>query len=142
MTLSRDEKLNLMQNLNWDYDVSHADMLAVIEGSLEKAGPFTRDRLFVRSLERIPWHYVVMLWGVEAIKALYTEDVARRIWPRDRRKHFDFALAILRREPVSTPGWGDEYYSSMRNRFFSNRGNSPQPRVIDLPKILDTGIQT
>jgi hypothetical protein len=130
MTLSRDEKLKLMQNINWDYDVSHEDMLAVIEGSLEKAGPFTRDRLFVRSLERIPWHYIVMLWGVEAIKALYTEDVARRIWPRDRRKHFDFALAILRREPVSTPGWGDECYEWMQRAFLSHRWDRPQPSVL------------
>jgi hypothetical protein len=130
MTLTRDEKLHLMQSLNWDYDVSYEDMLAVVEGSLEKAGPFTRDRLFVRSLERIPWHYIVMLWGVEDIKALYTEDVARRVWPHNRRKHFDFALAILRREPVSITGWGTEYYSSKRDRFFSNRGDSPQSGVL------------
>jgi hypothetical protein len=130
MTLSKDEKLNLMQNLNWDYDVSHEDMLAVIESRLEKAGPFTRDRLFARSLERIPWHYIVMLWGVETIKELYTENIARHVWPRSRRKHFDFAVAILRREPISVAGWGTEYYSTMRNRFFSNRGNSSLPGVL------------
>jgi hypothetical protein len=130
MTLSRDEKLNLMQSLNWDYDVSHEEMLAVIEGDLEKAGPFTRDRLFVRSLERIPWHYIVMLWGVEAIKALYTEDVARRVWPHNRRKDFDFALAILRREPVSVAEWGDECYKWMQRAFLPHRRDRTQPGVL------------
>jgi hypothetical protein len=130
MTLSRDEKLNLMQSLNWDYDESHEDMLAIIEGTLEKSGPFTRDRLFVRSLERIPWHYIVMLWGVEAIKELYTEDVARRVWPHNRRKHFDFALAILRREPVSVAGWGDEYYKWMQRAFLPYRWNRIKPGVL------------
>ena len=124
MQLSYDEKINLMSSLNWDYLVSHEDMLDVIEGRLESAGAFTRDRLFVRSLERLPWHYITALWGVETIKEMYTEDIAKRIWPKGRRKHFDFALAVLRREPLPPARWGDEYYISMRHRFFSNRGDS------------------
>jgi len=31
---------------------------------------------------------------------LYTPEIAGRIWPKDRRLHFDFALAVLRREPL------------------------------------------
>ena len=65
-----------MRNLNWDYLDKREDMLAVIEGKLDSSGAFTRDKLFVRSLERLPWHYVVCLWGIEAIKELYTEDIA------------------------------------------------------------------
>ena len=60
LNLSRDEKLNLMTSLNWDYLDTAEDMLAVIEGKLETSGAFTRDKLFVRSLERLPWHYVIV----------------------------------------------------------------------------------
>jgi hypothetical protein len=105
ITLSRTEKLNLMRSLNWDYLDTHEDMLAVIEGRLETSGAFTQDKLFVRSLERLPWHYVTALWGVENIKELYTPEIAGRIWPKERRYHFDFALAVLRREPLP-PKWG------------------------------------
>jgi len=87
MNLSHDDKLKLMSNLNWDYLDTHEDMLSVIEGRLETSGAFTRDRLFVRSLERLPWHYVTALWGVETIKELYTEEIARRIWPKERSYH-------------------------------------------------------
>jgi len=123
MTLTYDEKINLMSSLNWDCIDKYEDMLAVIEGRLERSAAFTRDRLFLRSLERLPWHYMVALWGVETIKEMYTEDIAKRIWPKGRRKDFDYALAILRKEPLPPSRWGDEYYVTKRHRFFSDRGN-------------------
>ena len=119
--LNREEKLRLMRSLNWDYLDTPEDMLAVIEGKLKSSGAFTQDRLFVRSLERLTWYSVVGLWGIEAIKELYTPELAGRIWPKSRRWHFDFALAVLRRETLPTTGWSDKYYKSERNRFFSNR---------------------
>ncbi|MCL2244977.1 MAG: hypothetical protein FWC03_11010, partial [Treponema sp.] len=97
---------------------------------LETSGAFTRDKLFVRSLERLPWHYVVSLWGIETIKELYTPDIAKRIWPKDRRYHFDFALAVLRRETLPPSRWGDVYFRSERFRFFSDRGNSSKQSVL------------
>jgi hypothetical protein len=123
MTLDYDEKINILSSLNWDYTTSPEDMLAVAEGRLDKAGPFDRDFLFLRFLERVSWHRLIAFWGVEQVKELYTPELARRIWPRERRRHFDFALAILRREPVSPPEWGTERYQSKRHRFFSHRGN-------------------
>jgi hypothetical protein len=89
-------------------------MLAVIEGRLDTSGAFTQDKLFVRSLERLPWHYVTALWGIEKIKELYTPEIAKRIWPKNRRYHFDFALAVLRREPLPLTRWGDEHFIQMQ----------------------------
>jgi hypothetical protein len=122
MPLSREEKLKMAASLNWDYLVSPEEMLAVAEGEKDKAGPFDRDFLFVRFLERVPWHRLIAFWGVEAAKELYTPELARRLFPRDLKKKYDFAFAILRREPVSAPGWGSERYQSKRYRFFSHRG--------------------
>jgi hypothetical protein len=122
-TLSCEEKFKLMQTLNWDCLDSCEDMLDVIEGQIESSGQFNREKLFVRSLERLPWHYVTALWGIEAIKDCYTPEIAARIWPKERRRHFDFALAVLRREPLPPTRWGAKYFTTERNRFFSNRGN-------------------
>jgi len=121
--LSHEEKIELMDSLNWDTLDKGEDMLAIIEGGSVSSGAFTRDRLFVRSLERLPWHYIRALWGVDAIKELYTPDNAKRIWPKERRRHFDFALAVLRKEPLPVTRWGAEYFKSKRHRFFSDRGN-------------------
>ena len=123
LELSYDEKIELMGLLNWDTKDKLEDMLAVIEGHLERSDAFSKDRLFVRSLERLPWHYITALWGVDAIKELYTPENAKRIWPKERRHHFDFAIAVLRKEPLPTTRWGAKYFKSKRHRFFSDRGN-------------------
>jgi hypothetical protein len=123
--MSREEKLELLRSLNWDYLDTPEDMLAVVEGRLESSGALNREKLFVRSLERLHWDGVISLWGIENIKSLYTAETARRIWPKERRYHYDFALAVLRREPLPPARWGAEYFKSERNRFFSNRGNRP-----------------
>ena len=124
LQLSYDEKLDLMKSLNWDYLDTHEDMLAVIEGRLESSGAFNREKLFVRSLERLSWHNILALWGVENLKKLYTPELAGRIWPKGRKHHYDFAFGILRRETVSPPEWGSENVKSKRYQFFSNRGYS------------------
>ena len=130
LQLSHEEKIKFMSNLNWDYQDTYEDMLAVIEGRLDSSGAFTREKLFVRSLERLPWHYVTALWGIEKIKELYTPEIASRIWPKDRRYHFDFALAVLRRESLPPARWGDGYFKSKRYRFFSDRGNSVKQSLL------------
>jgi hypothetical protein len=130
LNLSHEEKINLMRSLNWDYLDTYEDMLLVIEGRIKTSGAFTQDKLFVRSLERFPWHYVTALWGIEKIKELYTPEIARRIWPKERRYHFDFALAVLRREPLPATRWGDEHYKQMWRPIFSNRWYGAKPGLL------------
>jgi hypothetical protein len=67
LNLSYKEKINLMRSLNRDYLDTYEDMHSVIEGRIKTFGAFTQDKLFVRSLERLPWHYVTALWGIENI---------------------------------------------------------------------------
>jgi hypothetical protein len=81
-----------MNSLNWDYTDTPEDMLAVIEGKLESSGAFNQEKLLVRSFERLSWYPIIELWGVEAIKKLYTPELARRIWPQSLRWRYDFAL--------------------------------------------------
>jgi hypothetical protein len=130
LTLTYEEKIKFMRTLNWDYLDKYEDMLAVVEGRMESSGSFNQEKLFVRSLERIPWHYVTALWGIEKIKELYTPEIASRIWPKSRRYHFDFALAVLRRETLPSTRWGSKYFKSERYRFFSNRGYSAQQSLL------------
>ncbi|GHV84477.1 hypothetical protein AGMMS50230_00850 [Spirochaetia bacterium] len=123
MTLSYEEKIEMMKSLNWDTTSPPEDMLAVVEGRLEKTGGFDQERLFLRCLGRVPWHRLVALWGVEKIKELYTPKITRALFPRELRIQYDFALAVLRREPVSAPGWGSEYHKQLQHAFLSNRWN-------------------
>jgi hypothetical protein len=121
--LTHEEKLRLLRSLNWDYLDTPEDMLEVVEGRLSSSGAFDRGGLFVRSMERLAWHGFIGLWGLEAVKELYTPELAGRIWPKERKRLYDFAIGTLRGEPVPASGWGAECYKSERHRFFSNRGH-------------------
>jgi len=121
MKLTREKKLELMRTLNWDYLVTPEQMLDVVEGKIEKIGPFDKTFLFVRSLVRLPWHYMIGLWGVETAKELYTPEAAARLWPKSMRRTYDFAFAVLRREPVSLAEWGSPRSRELQNTFFSHR---------------------
>ena len=123
MTLSREKKLELMRSLNWDYNVGPKDMLSIIEGKLESAAPFDRKFLFARALERLPWHYMIGLWGVEAAMELYTPEIVRRLWPKSRRDMCDFAFAILRGDAVPSTGWGSPRSKELQHTFLSHRWN-------------------
>ena len=61
LQLSSEDKLKLMGLLNWDYLDTPDEILAVVEGCLGSSGAFRRDNPFVRSLERLPWHYITAL---------------------------------------------------------------------------------
>jgi hypothetical protein len=130
MELSIEKKINLMKNLNWDYQTSLEDMLDVVEGRLQCAGVFDRNTLFTRCLERLPWHYVVALWGIDNMKQLYTEEVRNRIWPIDRRETFDVAFRILRGNTVPVSGWGSERSQRLRRTFLSDRWNRLEPGIL------------
>ena len=128
--LTHEEKLKLMKSLNWDYLDTAEDMLAVIEGRLETSGAFNREKLFVRSMERLRWYFFIGLWGVETIKEMYTPKLAGRIWPKERKKDYDFAIGILRKEPLPPARWGDEYYKQMWLPIFSDRWYSSKPSIL------------
>ena len=128
--LTYEEKLDLMKSLNWDYLDKHEDMLAVIEGRLESSGAFNQEKLFVRSMERLCWYYLIDLWGTEKIKYLYTQEIAKRIWPKERRWLYDYAIRVLRKEPLPSTRWGDENYKQMWRPVFSNRWYSTKSGIL------------
>jgi len=130
LKLTYEEKINLMSTLNWDYLDKYEDMLAVIEGRLESSGAFTQDKLFIRSMERLSWFYFTGLWGIEAIKKLYSPQIANRIWPKDLRNRYDYAITLLRGEPLPPARWGDEYYKQMWRPFLSDRWYSVKPGLL------------
>jgi len=121
MKYARTEKLKILNGLNWDYDVDASLLLDVIEGRLEQAGPFDRTRIFVRSLERLPWHRIAGLWGVELSEQMIGHETISRVWIKDRREQLERLEKILRKEPVPAPEWGPELRKRLEAHVFSNR---------------------
>jgi len=127
---SRSEKLEMVKSLCWDYEVDPEDMLDVVEGNKESAGPFNAVRLFIRSLERMAWHRIIALWGIERMMSLYTDEVAHSLWPASLRRRYDFAFGVLRGEPVSPAGWSPELRRKMQSTLLSHRWYRTQQGVL------------
>jgi hypothetical protein len=130
MKLSPEDTLELLNGLIWDYDISPDNLARLLDGQIERVGGLDRDALFVRCLERLPWHYVVALWGIETMQELYSSQNRNRLWPPERRESLDVAFAILRGDSLSISGWGSKRSKVLRNTFLSNRWNRPQPRIL------------
>ena len=73
--LSKKEKLSLLDNLTWDYNVTSEDLLSIIEENSTRELPFSEKTLFARCLETFTWEELISLWGLERAKLLYTPSL-------------------------------------------------------------------
>ena len=130
MKLSTQDKHDILAGISWDYTVSEKDLLDVINGKKEKAGPFTSEKLLVRCLERVSWHRIVALWGIENILKLYTPKLLMQIHSKELRKRYDTVFRLLRKEPLPASSWGSEYHKNLQHTFLSDRRYGSEPRIL------------
>lgn len=122
--MNDEQKKEILENLNWDTSVSPGELLKLVNGNVQSVGGISREAMFLRTLERVPWHCLVFLWnGTENCEKLYTPTVRRGLRNERLRKKFDFVFGILRGEPVQAPEWGSEYCQQLKRTFLSDRWN-------------------
>ena len=123
-TLDEKTRYKILDNLMWDHNISVDELHKLVAGQADEAVGMTREMLFLRSLERVPWHNLVPLWyGTENCIRLYTPKVRRGLRNDELRKKFDFIFGLLRGESVRPPKWGSEYCEKLRRTFLSDRRN-------------------
>jgi hypothetical protein len=115
------QKRRIIQSLVWDYDVQEDRLLEVLLGFREKEGPFNQERIFLRALERLPWHDILAIMGKERVTQLLSpERIAKLRFPGERRR-YERIRKILRGEPVSFSGWNPIHRETYRRSLLSNR---------------------
>ena len=128
-TLSRDEKIRLLSKINWDYIDTPEDMLDVIEDKKITSGAFTKQTLFVRSLETLSWNDLVNLWTLEKCIILYNNKVRRMIFDKFLRGEYDKIFTLLRTGTLPHAERSPEDIKRIRASFLSNRRNRRKQRV-------------
>ncbi|MBQ6029723.1 MAG: hypothetical protein IJL24_09410, partial [Treponema sp.] len=58
-----EKRFKILETLNWDMDVSKEELLDLVLGKVSDVGGITRETLFLRSLERVAWHNLFVLWN-------------------------------------------------------------------------------
>ncbi len=79
----------------WDYDISPADMEALLKGKTERAGHYTRKQLFAKLLTGLPWFTIIQLFPVENVKELLTDEVINSLWPDSVKKQYEYVRKRL-----------------------------------------------
>lgn len=87
----------------WDYTVSVTDIETLLEGKTDKAGHYTREKLFAKILTGLPWFTVIGLIPAEKVKKMLTDEVIRSLWPKSVQKQYTYVRKRLQ-EALPDPG--------------------------------------
>ena len=74
----------------WDYSVSVSDMDELLNGKIDKAGHYTREKLFAKILIGLPWYTIIQLLPVENIKEMLTDEVIGALWPKSVKEQYEY----------------------------------------------------
>lgn len=95
--ISREEKLNLMMSLMWDYNISPDHCLQVLEGKRKKAGHYTETTLFKKLVESYRWFTILKILPVKRIYQLLNDDFINSLRFKSLSKNYEFIRKELHR---------------------------------------------
>jgi len=127
--MTQEEKYRTLKKIFWDYEIS-GELLYNILIKSEPSITLSPEKIFTRMLERLGWHVILDILGVEKVKALLTKEIIRKIRQSELRERYEFIRKILFGETVSFTGWGDEYYQKIKHTLFSHRWYSAQQTLL------------
>ena len=110
-----------LKPLFWDYVVNPAEAYEVLVGRRRQAGPFDRERLLIRLLERLSWYDLLAVLGPEGVKSALTPKIIQKLRFPYLKERYEFIRRILHAEPVSFTGWSPENRERIGAAFLSHR---------------------
>ncbi len=99
--MDKQQRHKLLQSIMWDNSVSPDVIEELLEGKIERAGHFTRKRLFVRMLQGLPWYAIIQLLPVEKIDKMLTDEVIQNLWPKSVQDQYKY---VRKRLQETLPG--------------------------------------
>jgi hypothetical protein len=120
-TLNKKEILSRMKLLTWDYDVDPWKLYEVITGKIDKAGPFTREMVFLRMMERLSWYDCIHLLGIEFLRKELEPSLIKKIRFKALREKYEFARKVLQGKTVPSSGWSAENRERIKHSLLSDR---------------------
>ena len=68
------EKQDTLRKIFWDAEISGDVLYSVLTGE-QSHSAVSREKIFTRMLERLGWHTILDILGVEAVQSLLTSNV-------------------------------------------------------------------
>ena len=124
--MNREDIQSTLKEIIWDYHIDPAELLEVIAGKREKAGPFNAEKLFLRMLERLPWYELIETLGMKYINDHLSENVIKKIRFKTLRGRYETVRKVLSGDTLSFSGWDPEYREKIKHTLLSNRRHCSQ----------------
>lgn len=93
--MNTQQRHKILQSVMWDYAISVSDLDKLLDGKIEKAGHYTREKLFAKMLNGLPWFSILQLWPVDTIKEMLTYEVIGALWPKSVQKQYEYVRKRL-----------------------------------------------
>lgn len=89
------ERIKLLNQVLWDYNISAKDIDAVLMGRKERAGHYNREQIFRKLLESYSWFTILQLIPPHDIKFLLTNQVINKLRSPSLRNKYEFVRERL-----------------------------------------------
>jgi hypothetical protein len=79
----------------WDYSIPISDIERLLDGKIERAGHYNREKLFAKMLEGLPWYTIIRLFPMESIRKMLTDEVIGSLWPKSVQQQYKYVRKRL-----------------------------------------------
>jgi hypothetical protein len=93
--MDQQKRHKALKSVMWDYTISVRDMEKLLKGKTDRAGHYTREKLFAKMLTGLPWFTIIRLLPVEKIKEMLTDDLIGTLWPKSVQKQYEYVRKRL-----------------------------------------------
>ena len=93
--MNKQQQQKALQSIMWDYSISATDIEKLLEGKIDKAGHYTREKLFTKMLTSLPWYTIIQLLPVEEVKKMLTDEIIELLWPKSVQKQYKYVRKRL-----------------------------------------------
>lgn len=93
--MTREEKLQLVRSLYWEYAIDPEEAVRALEGKTERIGKLHRNELFIKLLNFYPWHKVREIVPENMLPDLLSEEVIRGLFPPILRERYRYVRKLL-----------------------------------------------
>jgi hypothetical protein len=89
------QRHKILESVMWDYSISADEMDDLLSGKIDKAGHYTREKLFAKMLSGLPWYTIIQILPVGIVKEMLTDEVIKILWPKSVQKQYEYVRKRL-----------------------------------------------
>lgn len=93
--MDNQQRRKALQSIMWDYKISSVDLEKLLDGKIPRAGHYTRESLFIKMIEGLPWFTIIQILPVSDVKEMLTNEVIEALWPKSLQTTYKYVSKRL-----------------------------------------------